>query len=126
MDKKMLKALCEPKRFLLLRLLAERGYCVRALARRSELSESAVSQHLKVMREAGLVYGVKIGYYTHYRLDKEGLGCVIDELCEIKNIERKPCDGPFYGCPESEYVRCKSYVPPENRKEIKDKEENNA
>ena len=119
MDEKTLKALCEPKRFLLLRLMAERGYCVRALARRSELSESAVSQHLKVMREAGLVYGVKIGYYTHYRLDKEKLGEIISELSDIKSIERKPCDGPFYGCPESEYVRCKSYVPPENRKENK-------
>ena len=55
MDEKVLKALCEPRRFFLLQLMAERAYCVRALARRSELSESAVSQHLKALREAGLV-----------------------------------------------------------------------
>ena len=115
MQTAMLKALGEPKRFLLLQLMSERGYCVRALARRSGLSESAVSQHLKVMREAGLVYGVKKGYYTHYSLDKEALGALICALEQIKNTQRKPCDGPFYGCPESEYVRCKSYVPPENR-----------
>ena len=77
MDEKILKALCEPRRFLLLQLMAERGYCVRALARQSYLSESAVSQHLKILREAGLVYGVKKGYYTHYCLDKEALGHVI-------------------------------------------------
>ena len=41
------------KRFYLLQLMSERGYCVRALARRSQLSESAVSQHLKILREAG-------------------------------------------------------------------------
>ena len=117
MDDKMLKALCEPKRFYLLQLMAERGYCVRALARRSELSESAVSQHLKVMREAGLVYGVKKGYYTHYCLDKSALDKVIVELSQIRDTERKPCDGPFYGCPESEYVKCRSYVPPEDRNE---------
>jgi len=122
MDDNILKAIGEPRRFLLLQLMAERGYCVRALARRSELSESAVSQHLKIMREAGLVYGVKKGYYTHYCLDKEALGQVISELSQIRDTERKPCDGPFYGCPESEYVRCKSYVPPENRETKKEKE----
>lgn len=121
MDEKILKALGEPKRFLLLQLMAERSYCVRALAKKSQLSESAVSQHLKILREAGLVYGVKKGYYTHYGLNKDVLGSVIAELEMIRNIQRKPCDGPFYGCPESEYVRCKSYVPPENRR----KEEEN-
>ena len=43
MDEKVLKALGDPKRFLLLQLMSERGYCVRALAQKSCLSESAVS-----------------------------------------------------------------------------------
>ena len=116
MDEKILKALGEPKRFLLLQLMAERGYCVRALARLSYLSESAVSQHLKTLREAGLVYGVKKGYYTHYCLDKNALNSYIDELTRIRDTKCKPCNGPFYGCPESEYLRCKSYVPPEQRR----------
>lgn len=115
MDEKILKALGDPKRFLILELMSERVYCVRALARMSGLSESAVSQHLKILREAGLSYGVKKGYYTHYCVDKEGLGKVIAELEKIRDIERKPCDGPFYGCSESEYIRCGSYVPPEER-----------
>lgn len=115
MDEKILKALSEPKRFLLLQLMAERGYCVRALARQSYLSESAVSQHLKILREAGLVYGVKKGYYTHYCLDKESLDGVINEFIKIRDSKRQPCDGPYYGCSESEYLRCKAYVPLEKR-----------
>ena len=115
MDEKILKALFEPKRYLLVTLLSERSYCVRALARKSFLSESAVSQHLKILREAGLVYGIKKGYYTHYGLDKQILANVIDELTKIRDTKRKPCDGPFYGCSESEYLRCKAYVPPERR-----------
>ena len=115
MDEKVLKALGEPKRFLLLQLMAERGYCVRALAKKSELSESAVSQHLKILREAGLVYGVKKGYYTHYCVDKEALGRVIGALSQIRDAQSKPCKGPFYGCPEAEAVGCKSYVPVEQR-----------
>ncbi len=117
MDDKVLKALGEPKRFQLLGLMAKRGYCVRALARQSQLSESAVSQHLKVLREAGLVYGVKRGYYTHYGLDKEALGALIRELEQLRDTERKPCSGPFYGCEDAEYLKCKSYVPQEKRGE---------
>ena len=115
MDEKTLKALGDSKRFLLLQLMSERGYCVKALAKRSALSESAVSQQLKVLREAGLAYGVKRGYYTHYCVDKESLGKVIAELQEMLGTQPEPCEGPFYGCPESEAVRCKSYVPPEYR-----------
>ena len=85
MDAKVLKALGEPKRFQLLQLMSARGYCVGALALRSGLSESAVSQHLRVLREAGLVLGVKRGYYTHYRLDKEALEQVTSELQQLLN-----------------------------------------
>ena len=123
MDEKTLKALGDVKRFLLLRLMSERSYCVGALARASQLSESAVSQHLKILREAGLVYGVKRGYYTHYCVDKDALRNIIAELQGMLNMHRQPCDGPFYGCPEAEYIRCKAYVPPENR--TKEKEEEN-
>ena len=120
MEANVLKALGDPRRFELLQLVADRSYCVRALARRSHLTESAVSQHLKILREAGLIYGIRIGYYTHYRVDRDALGQVISELEMIRTAERKPCDGPFYGCPESEYVRCKSYVPLENRSKMED------
>lgn len=122
MDEKMLKALGDPKRYGLLRMLSERSYCVDALATRSELSVSAVSQHLKVLREAGLVYGEKYGYYTHYRVDKAALSEIIADLNEMLNMNRAPCDGPFYGCPESKYVRCKAYVPPENRRQEREEE----
>ena len=120
MDANVLKALGDPRRFELLGLMANRTYCVRALARRTRMTDSAVSQHLKVLREAGLIFGIKIGYYTHYQVDKDALGRVISELELIRDAQRKPCDGPFYGCPESEYVRCKSYVPLEERVETED------
>lgn len=114
-EDRILKALGDPKRFLLLQLMSQRGYCVGALAHASRLSESAVSQHLKILREAGLVYGVKRGYYTHYSVDKEALGRIICELEKMRTFKPQPCEGPFYGCPEAEFIRCKSYVPPEKR-----------
>ena len=111
MNEKVLKAFGDPKRFQLLKLMSERAYCVRALARLTGLSESAVSQHLKILREAGLTYGVKKGYYTHYSVDKDALAGVIRALQEIYDAQRAACDGPARGCPESEYVRCESWKP---------------
>ena len=37
------------------------------------VSQPAVSQHLRVLRQAGLVAGHKSGYYVHYRLDRQAL-----------------------------------------------------
>ena len=111
MEGKILKALCEPRRFLLLQLMAERAFCVRALAKRSGLTESAVSQHLKVLREAGLVTGIKRGYYTHYEVCREALNAVIAAFTSLRDAERLPCDRPFYGCPEAEAVGCPTFVP---------------
>lgn len=62
----MLKALGEPMRLKIFQNLLLRKHCVRSLSRRLGISESAVSQHMKIMREAGLVYGEKHGYHTHY------------------------------------------------------------
>ncbi len=115
MDDKTLKALGDPKRFLLLKIMSDRGYCVSALAESTGLSESAVSQHLKILREADLVYGVKRGYYTHYCVNKDAIAGVIEALTALTSVKREPCSGPFYGCPLAEKVQCKSYVPPENR-----------
>ena len=49
------KALADENRMLLLRLLLLRSCCVRGLARQLGISPAGGSQHLKVLREAGLV-----------------------------------------------------------------------
>ena len=95
--------------------LKQRGYCVAALAHASGMSESSVSQHLKILREAGLVRGEKRGFYTHYSLNREALGEVIAEFNFLTQASPAPCNSPYYGCSEAEFVQCKAYVPPEKR-----------
>jgi ArsR family transcriptional regulator len=63
---RMLKALGEPMRLKIYQALLERKHCVRSLSKKLGISESAISQHMKVMKEAELVYGEKFGYHTHY------------------------------------------------------------
>ena len=55
---KMLKALGNPVRFQIVQFLAERQVCItNDIVRNTPLAQSTVSQHLKVLREAGLIEG---------------------------------------------------------------------
>jgi len=66
-----LKAMADETRLKILTMVSRERLCVEALARRLEISESSVSQHLKKLREADLVSGEKRGYYVHYRVKNE-------------------------------------------------------
>ena len=63
---RMLKALGEPMRLKIFQALLERKHCVRSLSKKLGISEPAISQHMKVLKAAGLVYGERYGYHTHY------------------------------------------------------------
>jgi DNA-binding transcriptional ArsR family regulator len=69
------KALSDPTRLRLVKLLQEHAgaLCVNALAHKLGVSQSAVSQHLRVLRQARLVQSVRHGYYVHYSLDPDQL-----------------------------------------------------
>ena len=83
MDIETMKVLCEPTRCRILMLLSKKAYCVSALASLLELSVPAVSQHLRLLRGAGLVISEKYSYQTHYRLDKEQIARVANGLLEL-------------------------------------------
>ena len=74
---RLYKALGDETRLRLLKLLSEQGsegaLCVGALAMCVGVSQPAVSQHLAVLRAAGLVIDERRGYFVHYRLNRPGL-----------------------------------------------------
>jgi ArsR family transcriptional regulator len=53
------KALGDETRLKILALLFEHGFCVSALARLIGKSEAAVSQHIRILRKAGILKGDK-------------------------------------------------------------------
>ena len=70
---KMLKALGNPVRFQIVEFLARSQTCItNDIVRNTPLAQSAVSQHLKVLREAGLIQGEIEGPATSYCLDPKG------------------------------------------------------
>jgi DNA-binding transcriptional ArsR family regulator len=66
-------AIAHPGRRAMLRLVLDREMPVSELAERVGLSQPAASQHLKVLRDAGLVRGRVDGRRRLYRVDLEGL-----------------------------------------------------
>ncbi len=76
----ILKALSDPSRYLIVNLLLHRDFCVGALAKRVGISEAAVSQHLQLLRKAGIVKGEKRGYFTHYQVDRDLLKAIANEF----------------------------------------------
>ena len=67
-------ALSEPMRLTIVERLAAAPATVGALAEQLPVSRPAVSQHLKVLKEAGLVEVEAAGTRRIYRIDPAGLG----------------------------------------------------
>lgn len=83
---KCFKTLGDPNRLRIVEILLRSDLCVGALAKLLKLSEPALSQHLKLLREAGLVRGEKRGYWTHYTVEKDALRRLSKEISEMTDI----------------------------------------
>ncbi len=69
---KITKALADPTRFRILQSIANaRESCCGELARDFPITQATVSQHLKVLTEAGLVEARREGQFNYYRMRRE-------------------------------------------------------
>jgi len=89
---RMLKALGHPARLEILRLLAERAECVCGdLVSELPLAQATVSQHLKVLRSAGLIQGETDGPSTCYCLDPDGVKWLVDRFAAAVVLPPTTC-----------------------------------
>ena len=79
----ILKTISDESRFRIINILLTHDLCVGALAKHLNISKSAVSQHLQVLRKIGLVTGEKRGYFTHYIVNRLLLKQVGEKTIEI-------------------------------------------
>jgi len=101
----ILKAVADEKRYKILEMLLHKKYCVKALSKQLNISEPAVSQHLKVLRNAGLVEGKKQSYFMHYQVNKQALRALGDHLISLSKLDdEKKCQrkGAHVCCMERE------------------------
>ncbi len=66
---KVMKALSDPNRVRIVKLLQHRVMCVCEIKEALGLAQSTASKHLKILEEAGLIAFRKEGLWVNYRLD---------------------------------------------------------
>ncbi|MDI6601197.1 MAG: metalloregulator ArsR/SmtB family transcription factor [Thermoanaerobacteraceae bacterium] len=74
---RVLKALGHPVRYKIIKYLFEGPKCVCKLNENIEFSQSNLSQHLRILKDAGLVTCEKKGLNIHYRLSSEEVKDII-------------------------------------------------
>jgi ArsR family transcriptional regulator len=70
---RLLEVIAEPSRLRILALLADRRLCVCELCAALRLKQSVASQHLRVLRDCGLVQDSKNGLWVDYELSRDVL-----------------------------------------------------
>ena len=90
---KIFEALASTPRRKILAYLAETGLTAGQIAERFEMSKPAVSKHLQILENAGLIRGEKRGQFIHYSLVRESLANTLNgflsQVCPVARPLRK-------------------------------------
>lgn len=78
------RALADPTRRMIFEKLAVGGMNASALREGMEISQPAMSQHLAVLRGAGLVKEKRHGRFVNYEVDPDGLASIADWLAKYR------------------------------------------
>lgn len=70
---RIFKALSVETRIRIVKILKHQALCVGALSVRLGVTQGAVSQHLRILRDLDLIVPEKRGYFVHYRLNERTL-----------------------------------------------------
>lgn len=89
---RLLKALADPTRLKLLKLILAEENCVCELREILQISQPAVSQHIVKLRAAGLISERSSGLWTYYRADPDRLRSALEELTRF--LEADPATVP--------------------------------
>ena len=93
MDKmiQQLKAVSDPNRLKLLACLKTGEVCVCDFVEVLQISQPAVSQQLKKLKDAGIILERKKGTWKHFRLNEEQKPYILAIIDELEAIDVKCC-----------------------------------
>ncbi|WP_159942925.1 MULTISPECIES: helix-turn-helix transcriptional regulator [unclassified Nocardiopsis] len=96
-DPDVIKAVSDPLRLRIVTLLARETLCTTHLIRETGARQTNLSNHLRVLRETGVVETEPCGRFTYYRLRPEALESLSGALSELartareSGTTRRPC-----------------------------------
>ena len=82
-DAKIFKALCDTKRLTILDYLKSGEKCACVLIENMNIGQSALSYHMKILCDSGIVHARQEGKWTHYSLSKSGSEYASKRLLEL-------------------------------------------
>ncbi|HEY3263147.1 MAG TPA: metalloregulator ArsR/SmtB family transcription factor [Pseudonocardiaceae bacterium] len=98
LDDALLRVFSEPLRARIVRLLAQEQLCPCHLVELTGARQTNISNHLRVLREAGVVVDERVGRFTYYRLHPELLARLSVQFSELAAAAgragqvRRPCE----------------------------------
>ncbi len=94
---KVFRALACKKRFAIVKLLLTKESCVGSISQALDASQSSISQHLRVLRDLGLVTDHRDGNHIHYMANRDLLKQINDGLSELLSTEIDTTECPTKG-----------------------------
>lgn len=88
-DAKIFKALCDEKRLTILEHLKNGEKCACVLIKNMNIAQSALSYHMKILCDSGIVTARQDGKWTHYSISKSGSEYASKRLLELTTPNAK-------------------------------------
>ncbi|MFF7389504.1 ArsR/SmtB family transcription factor [Streptomyces scabiei] len=91
-DTDLIRVLADPLRLQIVTLLAKETLCTTHLVQETGARQTNLSNHLKVLREAGVVETEPCGRYTYYRLRPDVIASLAGQFAELAASARTAAD----------------------------------
>ncbi|MFF3346633.1 ArsR/SmtB family transcription factor [Streptomyces sp. NPDC002779] len=87
-DTGLMRVLADPLRLQIVTLLAEETLCSTHLIEETGAKQTNLSNHLKVLREAGVVETEPCGRFTYYRLKPDVIAALAGQFADLAETAR--------------------------------------
>lgn len=91
-DTDLIRVLADPLRLRIVTLLAKETLCTTHLVEETDARQTNLSNHLRVLREAGVVETEPCGRYTYYRLRPDVIASLAGQFADLADSARNAVD----------------------------------
>ncbi|MFE7315354.1 ArsR/SmtB family transcription factor [Streptomyces sp. NPDC057555] len=91
-DTDLIRVLADPLRLKIVNLLARETLCTTHLVEETGAKQTNLSNHLRVLREAGVVETEPCGRFTYYKLRPDVIAVLAGQLAELAEQARTAAD----------------------------------
>ncbi|MER7111674.1 ArsR/SmtB family transcription factor [Streptomyces sp. NPDC000229] len=91
-DTELIRVLADPLRLRIVALLARETLCTTHLVEETGARQTNLSNHLRVLREAGVVETEPCGRFTYYKLRPDVIAQLADQFAELAATARTAAD----------------------------------